>query len=288
MLDDWNLIGGLFTTGRWLTLVKAFIILAIGLALGRLLASAAVRLLQSSLDAHAQMIVRRVVFYLIATLAVVSALHQLGFRVGVLLGAAGIVSIAVGFASQTSISNLISGLFLVGERPFGIGDMIRVGTTTGEVLSVDLLSVKLRTLDNLYVRIPNETLIKTEMTNLSRFPIRRADLLFSVAYKEDLKKVQDVLLEVADRNPLCLEEPRPVLLILGFGESGVNVQFNVWTKRENFLDFRFSMQEQIRSAFMESGIEFPFPHRSLYAGSVTGPIPVQIVDSRPDRGSAQE
>ena len=116
----------------------------------------------------------------------VSALRELGFKLSVLLGAAGVLTVAVGFASQTSASNIISGLFLLGERPFSVGDVIRVGSTTGEVLSIDLLSAKLRTFENLFVRIPNETLIKSEVTNLSRLPVRRLDLKIGIAYKEEV------------------------------------------------------------------------------------------------------
>ena len=84
---------------------------------------------------------------------------------------------------------------------------------------MNLLSVKLRTFDNLFVRIPNETMIKSEVTNLRRFPIRRIDLQIGVAYKEDLREVREVLLEVADRNPLCLEEPAPLIIFQGDGDS---------------------------------------------------------------------
>jgi small-conductance mechanosensitive channel len=209
-------------------------------------------------------------------LFVASALRELGFSLGVLLGAAGVLSVAIGFASQTSASNLISGLFLIGERPFGAGDVIKVGDTTGEVLSVDLLSVKLRTFDNLFVRIPNETLIKSEVTTLTRFPIRRFDLMVGVAYKEDIERVRAVLMEVAERNALCLDEPKPLFIFNGFGDSSLNIQFSVWAKRENFLDLRNSMQIEIKKAFDAEDIEIPFPHVTLYTGSVTDPFPVRL------------
>ena len=200
----------------------------------------------------------------------------------VLLGAAGIVTVALGFASQTSASNLISGLFLIGERPFSVGDIIKVGDTTGEVLSIDLLSVKLRTYDNLYVRLPNESLIKSEVTTLTKFPIRRLDLLIGVAYKEDINKVRDVLTVVATNNPMCLEEPKPLFIFLGFGESSIDLQFSLWTKRENFIAFKTSVQIEIKQAFDQNGIEIPFPHRTLYTGSVTDPFPVRVVAAAKD------
>jgi len=277
-MDTWlSTIAQFFTIGPGGNLIQAALILVGGFLIGRILANLVGRIPSTHLDRHMGLILRRVIFYGILLLAFTSALHQMGFKLGVLLGAAGIISVAIGFASQTSASNLISGLFLVWERPFSVGDTIRVGTTVGEVVSIDLLSVKLRTFDNLFVRLPNETLIKTEMTNLSRFPIRRLDLQIGVAYKEDIKRVRKVLDEVATANPLCLEEPKPQFLFLGFGDSALNLQFNVWAQRENFLEMRNSLQIEIKEAFDREGIEIPFPHRTLYAGSVTDPFPVQVV-----------
>jgi len=277
-MDTWfTTITQFFTVGPGGNLIQAGLILVGGFLIGRILANLVGRIPSTHLDRHMGLILRRVIFYGILLLAFTSALHQMGFKLGVLLGAAGIISVAIGFASQTSASNLISGLFLVWERPFSVGDTIRVGTTVGEVVSIDLLSVKLRTFDNLFVRLPNETLIKTEMTNLSRFPIRRLDLQIGVAYKEDIKRVRKVLDEVATANPLCLEEPKPQFLFLGFGDSALNLQFNVWAQRENFLEMRNSLQIEIKEAFDREGIEIPFPHRTLYAGSVTDPFPVQVV-----------
>jgi small-conductance mechanosensitive channel len=85
---------------------------------------------------------------------------------------------------------------------------------------------------------------------------------------------------VADRNPLCLDEPKPLFIFLGFGDSSLQIQFSVWAKRENFLDLRNTLQEEIKIGFDAAGIEIPFPHRTLYAGSVTEPFPVRVVGPR--------
>jgi small-conductance mechanosensitive channel len=244
-------------------MLKAAILLLAGFIVASMASRAVVRFFSNNFSQHHIVLFKRLVYWLILALFVASALKQLGFSLSVLLGAAGVLSVAIGFASQTSASNLISGLFLIGEQPFQLGDTIKVGNTTGEVLSIDLLSVKLRTFDNLFVRIPNETLIKTEVTNLTRFPIRRFDLLLGVAYKEQIARVRKVLMEVADKNPLCLDEPGPMFLFLGFGDSALNIQFSVWSKRENFRDLRNSLQEEVKLAFEHAGIEIPYPHRSI-------------------------
>jgi hypothetical protein len=122
--------------------LRAVLFLLVGFVLARVVSRLVQRLMVRRFSVHHAMVFRRLAFYLILALFVASALNELGFSLGVLLGAAGVLSVAIGFASQTSASNLISGLFLIGERPFGAGDVIKVGDTTGEVLSVDLLSVK--------------------------------------------------------------------------------------------------------------------------------------------------
>lgn len=262
------------------------------LVMGVLLASLASRLVNRfaarHFSVHHLQLTRRLAYYGVLALFTASALRELGFSLAVLMGAAGVLTVAIGFASQTSASNLISGLFLIGERPFAVGDIIRVGSTTGEVLSIDALSVKLRTFDNLFVRIPNETLIKSEVTTLTRFPIRRLDLALGVAYKEDINRVRDVLFEVAEANPLCLDEPLPLFIFLGFGDSALDIQFSVWAKRENFLTLRNTITAEIKGAFDAAGIEIPFPHRSLYAGEATKPFPITIVDAGTGPGSGSE
>lgn len=259
-------------------LVRATLLIFVGFVVARIVSALARKVLSTRLTAPQTRLIRRIVFYLILALFITSALRELGFSLATLLGAAGIFSVALGFASQTSASNFVSGLFLMVEKPFVVGDTIKIGNTTGEVLSIDMLSVKLRTFDNLFVRIPNESILKSESSTLTRFPIRRADLLVGVAYREDIDRVREVLMEVADQNPLCLEEPKPLFIFQGFGDSALNIQFSVWAKRENFLEMKNSIQIEIKQAFDAENIEIPFPHRSLYAGSLTEPFPVRVVD----------
>jgi small-conductance mechanosensitive channel len=276
MTEIFNTIYHFMTDQRVMEIIKALIIVFAGVFIAKMVTGAAVRILKSKFGTHEIQLIQRALFYGILALFLLTALNQLGINLSVVLGAAGILSVAIGFASQTSASNLISGLFLLGERPFSVGDIIRVGSTSGEVLSIDLLSLKLRTFDNLYVRIPNESLIKSEVTTLTKFPIRRFDMQVGVAYKENLEKVREVLFDIADKNPLCLEDPKPLFIFLGFGDSSLNIQFSVWTKKENFLDLRNTLFLGVKEAFDQNNIEIPFPHMTLYTGSVTDPFPISF------------
>ena len=259
----------LIKTSFLYSLIQALLLLIIGYIVSRLISGIVAKVVENKMTPHGQFLLKRTVFYTILTLFTLSALKHAGFDLSILLGAAGLFTVALGFASQTSASNLISGLFLMVERPFSISDVIKV-------ISIDLLSVKLRTYDNLFVRIPNESMIKTPVTTLTKFPIRRADLKVGIAYKEDIERVREVLLDIAAKNVICLDEPAPLFILTGFGDSSVDIQFSVWAKRENFLQLKNSMYQQIKKTFDEQGIEIPFPHVSLYAGSETKTFPVQI------------
>ncbi len=228
-------------------------------------------------SSQSNMLIAKAVRYGLGLVLLVMLLSELGFNLTAILGAAGIVGVAMGFAAQTSLSNIISGVFLIAERSFEIGDAIQIGDTTGLVHSIDLLSVKLRTFDNRLIRLPNEMLVKNQFTNITRFPIRRFDIDIGVAYKEDVEHVTRVLAEVADKNPYCLDEPAPVILFKGFGDSALEFMVGVWFAKEDFLNLRNSMMKAIKTRFDAEGIEIPFPHRSLYAGSATDPFPIRIV-----------
>ncbi|MDF1799283.1 MAG: mechanosensitive ion channel family protein [Planctomycetota bacterium] len=254
----------------------AAVVFLLGWALSKLVSSRVAALVSEHVSKQTVMLLRRGILYFGLLVSLSMALQQLNFSLGIFLGAAGVLTVAIGFASQTSASNIISGLFLLGERPFSVGDVVQIGGTSGEVLSIDLLAIHLRTFDNIFVRIPNETVIKSEVRTLSRFPIRRYDLQLGIAYKEDIERVREILLEVADADPICLEEPVPLIIFQGFGDSSIDLQFSIWSARENYLELRNKISGAVKRRFDEEGIEIPFPHRTLYTGSATEPLPIRL------------
>ncbi len=268
-----------FTPEKISTLIRIAFWLIIGLPLLNWFTKLVRKMTAKKYGPQWGMIVAKSLLYTGVAIILISILNEFGFKLSHLLGAAGIVGIAIGFASQTSVSNIISGIFLIAERPFEVNDVITVGGTTGQVLSIDILSVKLRTFDNKYVRIPNETIIKSEVTNITRFPIRRLDIDVGVAYKEDIGRVRGILLEIAHQNPLCLNEPEPLVIFSGFGNSSIDLKFLVWATKADWLKLKNSIQEEIKRRFDEEGIEIPFPHITFYTGSETRPLPVEIYRS---------
>jgi small-conductance mechanosensitive channel len=264
-------LNALLTADRTEALLRAAVIIAVGLLAARWVGRAVRRLVRRG-DLQRAILAQRLIGWGLILLAGAWALQELGFKLGVLLGAAGVATVAIGFASQTSLSNVISGFFLFGERPFKIGDLIEADGVTGEVLAVDLISTKLRTFDNHYVRIPNETLLKNKVVNFTRFPIRRLDLEIPIAYGEQLDRVRQLLLAIADRNAHCLAEPAPVLFVKSFGSSALSAQFSVWCDTPAFLLLRTSLTEEILRSFEQHGIRRPYTHQVLHGGSGLGPI----------------
>lgn len=274
MEDLFRSLSGSFSSENAWPWLQAALLVIFGVTLARL----ARRLIhRRRLHAQQRLLLGRAVSYAIVATAFVLALGRLGIDLSVLLGAAGVLTVALGFAAQTSMSNLISGLFLLGEKPFVVSDVIKIGETTGEVVSVDLMSVRLRTFDNLLVRIPNEAVLKANVTNLTHFPIRRLDIEISVGYEQDMAKVRNVLAAIADRNPICLEEPKPLVLVRAFGDNGVTVQFSVWSERVLFVDLRNTIHDAILKQFAANDITIPFPQRVIHKSTPSpAPQPVQL------------
>ena len=257
-------------------ILVAIILCFIGFLIARLVSNTFIRTIGSRLNAHQRLLWRRGIFYFIFLLFIMTSLREAGFKLSVFLGAAGILTVALGFASQTSATNLISGLFLIGEGSFEVGDtiqitLIRGQTIEGQVISIDLLSVKPLTLDNVYIRLPNEQLIRTPVMNLSKYPIRRIPITLAINFHEDIIKVRQVLLDVAAKYPLVMDDPKATVTVTAFRESSIELLFAVWCRQENALKVRDEMQERVRNGFLENQIEIPVPKMGL----IDRPLPLE-------------
>lgn len=260
----------------WGPLLRALLLMSLGIPVSWLVSRWIRAYVARAYNEQKGLIVGKLIFYPLLMIILVSVMRELGFSLAPLLGAAGILGIALGFASQTSVSNIISGFFLLAEEPFQVGDIIEVGDVTGVVLTIDMLSVKIRTFENKMVRIPNETLVKSQFTNVTRFPIRRVDIPVGVAYKEDIGRVRELLLDIAEENPHVLMEPEPLVIFQGYGASSIDFKFGVWVKRESFVQVKNQISEEVKRRFDREGIEIPFPHVTFYTGAATEPLPIRI------------
>lgn len=238
--------------------LKALAVLLLGLAALRLITMLAKRIARGRLEGHAADMVVRGVRYAGFVIIAINLFEVLGLDLSALLGAAGIAGIALGFAAQTSMSNLISGLFLLSEKSFGLGDVVQVDATTGVVEAVDLLSVKLRTFDNRLVRIPNETLVKSNLINATRYAIRRLDIPLGVVYGSDLALVREILLGIAERSELVLAEPEPLFLADAYEASSIRLLFGPWIRKDDFLAAKNELLPTIDQRLREAGIRLAY------------------------------
>ena len=257
----------IFTTinmGRINEILVAILLCVIGFLAARLISNTFIRTIGLRFNAHQRMVWRRGIFYAIFLFFIIAALKEAGFKVSVFLGAAGILTVALGFASQTSATNLISGLFLIGEGSFEVGDtiqmsLIRGQIIEGEVVSIDLLSVKLMTVDNTYIRVPNEQLIRTPVYNLSKYPIRRIPITLTINFDENLTRVREVLMQTAKNYHLVLDDPKPQMAVSSFAESAIELTFTVWCQQERHGDVQDELLERIRNSLIDNHIHLSVP-----------------------------
>lgn len=207
--------------------------------------------------------IRKGLYALVWAFALVQGLRAVGVDLISILGAAGVVGVAIGFAAQTTLSNIISGLFIMGERSIRLGDYIRTVGVEGSVEAVNLLSISLRQTDNSLVRIPCESLIKNPVVNVTGDELRRCDFDLGVDYASDLNQVREVILRLVEEEPKLATDPAPVVLFTGFGESSLDLHIGAWCKTSDYHDVRFKFANNLLNEFRRVGINIPFPTRKI-------------------------
>jgi len=252
---------------QWDRLLEGGLVLVLGIAFVRMILMPGIAILFRGASQQVRLGVRKLVWYAGLFFVLVGALSRMGVQVTGILGAAGIAGVAVGVASQSSLSNIIAGLFLVSENAFTIGDVIQVETTTGVVYAVDLLAVRLRTFDNTLIRIPHQKLITSVVTNITKFPVRRMDFKLRVPYGTDLRLVQDLLRQVVSRHPLALNNPEAFVMFTEFSSSGVEVLLGVWFEKSDFMAVKNGITLDLLETFASRGIELPYPHIEIVSGN---------------------
>lgn len=257
------LIDRLVSGERLLDILGLAVIIGVVFVFFSILKKVAVKVLGERFTPQIRYFILKAIDYSLWIVLIMTVFNRLGINLTALMGAAGIAGIAIGFAAQTSVSNVISGLFVMTERAFKLGDILQVDGVTGVVESFDLLSVRLKTFDNQLVRIPNETVIKTNLVNLTHYETRRFNLRVSVAYGSDLERVMALLLEIAAQNQWAVSEPAPVVIVDSFAASGIDMIMGVWTRNEDFLALRNSLFIETHKRFQQEGISIPFPQMDV-------------------------
>lgn len=212
-----------------------------------------------NLDEDTEAILRSTVAYGIWLTAIVIVLNIMGIKIESLITSLGLMSVAIGFAAQATISNFISGLMIMFDRSVRIGDVIEVNGNIGTIHSIGILSTRLKTFDNLLIRVPNRELLDSDVKNYTFFDIRRFEILVGVSYSTDLQKAREVILKALSEIEDILDDPAPLVWVTEFADSSINLSVKAWCSREKLFDVRDIAAQRIKEALDEAGIEIPFP-----------------------------
>lgn len=230
-------------------------------------------ILHRSLNKQTASLLCNTVFTAIWVFAAIQVLSVLGVDVISILGAAGVAGIAIGFASQTTLSNLISGIFIVGEKSIKQGDWVQLQGYSGTIESIDLLSVKIREGDNSLVRIPNESLIKNPVKNVTEAKLRRCDFDIGVDYSADLEKVEKIILKIAEEQPTLLKKPMPTVQFVSFADSALTLHVGAWCRTSDYRQARLEFARRLLAAFQNEGIDIPYPIQTIRVSPIEEETP---------------
>ncbi len=210
---------------------------------------------------NAQMLSKAIsyVFYILMGMYILSLF---GIDLKAIWGAAGVAGLAIGFAAQTSVSNIISGLFVVSEKTLKIGDYIEVGGVAGTVDTIGLLSIKVHTADNQMIRIPNSTIINNNLINYSRFPKRRFVFEIPIGYDMDLKYVYNVVSKIPAKCKSVIKDPAPLLFYDGFGDA-IKLKLAVWFNNGDLFAVKTEVYTEIVKTCREENVTIPFTHYDI-------------------------
>ncbi|MCH7750407.1 MAG: mechanosensitive ion channel [Acidobacteria bacterium] len=212
--------------------------------------------------------------YVVYVAAGLTAASALGLSGGQLTVAFGALGVGIGFGLQGIISNFVSGLILMFERPIRVGDTIQQEGQLATVLRIGLRASTVRTMDGAEVLIPNESLVTKELTNWSFSDhARRVWISIGVAYGTDPRQVLDILTSVALESSLVLKDPPPQAVMMGHGDSALEFKLLVWARVDDYLTVINGMNVGINEALREARIKIPFPQRDLHVKTVSSEAP---------------
>jgi small conductance mechanosensitive channel len=260
--------------------IHAGIIAAVTIALCLIPRRALGRVRKGDSDGVVVRVVERILVYIVVVVGCLYTLTALRVQIGPLLGALGIGGIALAFALQDTLQNLVAGVILQARRPFRRGDQVHIDKYEGIIEDVDLRNVSLVTFDGLNVFLPNKTVLENPIVNYTRTPTRRTQLDVGVAYGTDLSRAQQVLVEAALRTTGIEPSPAPTAWVREFGESSVNFVLLFWhaVDRTGVWQARSNVATTVQTALAEAGIAIPFPHQIVHLQS-DGP------SARPERSA---
>ena len=202
---------------------------------------------------------------LVVLLGILIALSQIGISLGPLLAGLGIAGFIIGFALQDTLGNFASGMLILIYRPFDVGDFVTAGAVTGEVSHMSLVNTTFKTIDNQVLVVPNNLIWSNVITNVTAQRTRRIDLMFGVAYSDDVEKVEKILAEIVQEHEAVLDDPEPMIKLHELADSSVNFVVRPWVKTDDYWDTYWDLIRTVKLRFDAEGITIPFPQREIHS-----------------------
>lgn len=218
---------------------------------------------KSKIDKSLHSFIKSVSSFILKAVVVIISATVLGIPMTTFIAILSAAGLAVGLALKDSLSNFAGGILILIFRPFNVGDFIDAQGYMGTVKEIQLLYTSLNTTDNRRITIPNGELANGKIVNFSVEDTRRIDLVFSVSYNSDIRKVKDVLTRIIAEHPLTFKDPDPTVRPMAYAENSIDFAVRVWCKREDYWNIYYDLHEQVKVAFDEAGIEIPFPQRDV-------------------------
>jgi len=217
-----------------------------------------------------ELLIDNVYRYALVAFGLVMALDQLGVNVTAALAGIGVAGIALGFAAQDSVANVISGFLIFWDEPFRVGSWVKVEGQFGQISNITLRTTRIRTNQNTYVVIPNRTIIDTVLENYTKHGELRVDVPVGIAYKESIAAARAAILDrIAREIPWVRTDPAPDVVVAGLGDSSVDLLVRVWIDDASAKPkAEATVIEHAKLALDEAGIEIPFPHLQLFLDNV--------------------
>ena len=197
-------------------------------------------------------------------IAIIIILGQFGIDIGPLIAGLGVTGFILGFAFQETIGNMLSGVMISLNKPFGIGEYVDIGGVSGTVKDTDMISITLHTPDNKKTVMANKVVWGKPITNFSALDTRRIDMIFGISYGSDIKQAKDIIKQEFAKLPEILSEPEPIIEVFSLGDSSVNFAVRPWVNKKDYWKIFYALNQMIKYAFDEAGIEIPFPQVDVH------------------------
>jgi small conductance mechanosensitive channel len=200
-------------------------------------------------------VLKEIFKYTIIALAITMILKVWGLDVGPLILSLGIMGIAVGFAARDTLSNFISGIFILAEKSFRVGDTIEISGQRGKIQKMGFRVTTMTTPDNRVITVPNSAFSKSPYLNFTTNDTRRVDLKINISYQHDLEHVTPQLLKAAGSLPWARSTPKPKILIKELSDVGLKATLSVWTnKPQKIAEYKTQLAQRVKGILVE-GLE---------------------------------